>query len=77
MDPDDLEELLRRVNKEIAVRRAYQQSLRAEQRADEAHRRFIDAQLAAAVRSRMVSGESLDEIAAECGASVEEILALL
>jgi hypothetical protein len=77
MDLDELEERLRRVRKEITVLRAYRRALRAQERADKADQRFIDAQLAAAVRSRMAEGETLDEIAAESGMSPEQILSLL
>ena len=76
VDPDDLEERLRRLKKRAALHK-HILARRAEKVDNTVHLQILNARFAKEVRAMLAEGLTMDQVGQELGMSSEEIFALL
>ena len=77
MDPDDLEERLRRLLKKRAALHKHILARRAEKVDNTVHLQILNARFAKEVRAMLAEGLTMDQVGQELGMSSEDIFALL
>ena len=77
MDPDDLDERLRRLLKKRAALHKHILARRVEKVDNTVHLQILNARFAKEVRAMLAEGLTMDQVGQELGMSSEEIFALL